>query len=91
MLKKLGIKKQYLQLLALRLPFESIRNLINALFLKQAFEAIEALDFVRLGVVCGLFLFANLLLFTYNGTVWRFFAAFYAGLQKKLKLYIKKW
>lgn len=88
MLKKLGIKKQYLQLLALRLPFEAVRNLINALFLKQAFEAIEALDFVRLGVVCGLFLFANLLLFTYNGTVWRFFAAFYAGLQKKLKLYI---
>ena len=88
MLKKLGIKKQYLRLLALRLPFEAVRNLINALFLKQAFEAIEALDFVRLGVVCGLFLVANLLLFTYNGTVWRFFAAFYAGLQKKLKLYI---
>ncbi len=88
MLKKLGIKKQYLRLLALRLPFEAIRNLINALFLKQAFEAIEALNFVRLGVVCGLFLAANLLLFTYNGTVWRFFAAFYAGLQKKLKLYI---
>ena len=88
MLKKLGIKKQYLRLLALRLPFEAVRNLINALFLKQAFEAIEALNFVRLGVVCGLFLAANLLLFTYNGTVWRFFAAFYAGLQKKLKLYI---
>ena len=88
MLKKLEIKKQYLRLLALRLPFEAVRNLINALFLKQAFEAIEALNFVRLGVVCGLFLVANLLLFTYNGTVWRFFAAFYAGLQKKLKLYI---
>ena len=90
MLKKLEIKKQYLQLLALRLPFEAVRNLINAFFLKQAFEAIEALNFVRLGVVCGLFLVANLLLFTYNGTVWRFFAAFYAGLQKKLKLYIFK-
>lgn len=88
MLKKLEIKKQYLQLLALRLPFEAFRNLINAFFLKQAFEAIEALNFVRLGVVCGLFLVANLLLFTYNGTVWCFFAAFYAGLQKKLKLYI---
>ena len=88
MLKKLEIKKQYLQLLALRLPFEAVRNLINAFFLKQAFEAIEALNFVRLGVVCGLFLVANLLLFTYNGTVWSFFAAFYAGLQKKLKLYI---
>ncbi len=88
MLKKLEIKKQYLQLLALRLPFEAVRNLINAFFLKQAFEAIEALNFVRLVVVCGLFLMANLLLFTYNGTVWRFFAAFYAGLQKKLKLYI---
>ena len=62
MLKKLGIKKQYLRLLALRLPFEAVRNLINALFLKQAFEAIEALDFVRLGLVCGLFLFANLFL-----------------------------
>lgn len=88
MLKKLEIKKQYLQLLALRLPFEAVRNLINAFFLKQAFEAIEALNFVRLVVVCGLFLMVNLLLFTYNGTVWRFFAAFYAGLQKKLKLYI---
>ena len=46
MLKKLGIKKQYLQLLALRLPFEAIRNLINALFLKQAFEA-EGLETVE--------------------------------------------
>ena len=88
MLKKLGIKKQYLGLLAFRLPFEAIRNLVNALFLKQAFEAIEALDFTKLGLVCGVFLAANLLLFTYNGTVWRFFAAFYARLQKKIKLYI---
>ena len=88
MLKKLGIKKQYLRLLAFRLPFEAIRNLINALFLKQAFDAVEALDFTRLGFVCALFLAANLLLFTYNGTVWRFFAVFYARLQKKLKLYI---
>ena len=88
MLKKLGIKKQYLRLLAFRLPFEAVRNLINALFLKFAFEVIEALDFVRLGLVCTFFLAANLMLFTYNGTVWRFFAAFYAGLQKKLKLYI---
>ena len=88
MLKKLGIKKQYLRLLAFRLPFEAIRNLINALFLKQAFDAVEALDFTMLGFVCALFLAGNLLLFTYNGTVWRFFAAFYAQLQKKLKLYI---
>ena len=88
MLKKLGIKNKYLGLLAFRLPFEAIRNLVNALFLKLAFEAIEAQDFTKLGIVCALFLAANLLLFTYNGTVWRFFAAFYARLQKKLKLYI---
>ena len=90
MLKALGIQRQYISLLLLRLPFEAVRNLINALFLKLSFEAIQNLDNRRLCFVCAGFLVANIFLFSYNGTVWRFFGAFYARLQKKLKLFIIK-
>ena len=88
MLKALGVKKQYIRLLLLRLPFEAIRNLIYAVFLKFSFEAIQDMDNKRLCLVCAGFLVANIFLFSYNGTVWRFFGVFYARLQKKLKVFI---
>ena len=88
MLKELGVRTQYVRLLLLRLPFEAIRNLIYAFFLKFSFEAIQDLDKNRLCFVCAGFLVANIFLFSYNGTVWRFFGAFYARLQKILKVFI---
>ena len=88
MLKELGARTQYVRLLLLRLPFEAIRNLIYAVFLKFSFEAIQELDNKRLCLVCAGFLAANIFLFSYNGTVWRFFGTFYARLQKKLKVFI---
>lgn len=88
MLKELGARTQYVRLLLLRLPFEAIRNLIYAVFLKFSFEAIQDMDKKRLCLVCAGFLAANIFLFSYNGTVWRFFGTFYARLQKKLKVFI---
>ena len=88
MLEKLGIKRKYITLLLFRLPFEAVRTLVNALFLKQAFEAIQSNDFSALKLYSLIFLISNILLFTYNGSVWRFFGAFYAELQTKLKLFI---
>ena len=88
MLKELGARTQYVRLLLLRLPFEAIRNLIYAVFLKFSFEAIQDMDNKRLCLVCAGFLAANIFLFSYNGTVWRFFGVFYARLQKKLKVFI---
>ena len=88
MLKELGARTQYVRLLLLRLPFEAIRNLIYAVFLKFSFEAIQELDNKRLCLVCAGFLAANIFLFSYNGTVWRFFGVFYTRLQKKLKVFI---
>jgi len=88
MLKELGIKKQYCVLLALRTPFETARNLINAVFLKLAFDAIGNSDKNQLLNIFLLFCAENVLLYAYNGTIWRFFATFYAKIQKKLKILI---
>jgi len=88
MLKKLGIRRKYCVLLALRTPFETARNLINAVFLKLAFDAIGNSDKNQLLRIFLLFCAENVLLYAYNGTIWRFFATFYAKIQKKLKILI---
>ena len=92
MLKELGqgIKKKYFTLLAFRTPFEAMRTIVNAFFLKMAFDSINESDFHRLTIVCLFFLLENAALFTYNGTIWRFFGKHYAHMQGRLKLFIMK-
>lgn len=92
MLKELGpkIKSKYLVLLAFRTPFETIRTLVNAFFLKSAFGAMNQLDYKKLLTVCLFFLLENAGLFTYNGTIWRFFGKHYAHMQGQLNLFIMK-
>lgn len=85
MLKKLNVRGKYILLLVLRIPFEALRTFINSLFLKESFTAIEKSDFQKLSAVCGLFLLEFLILFAYNGTVWRFFGSLYARMQAGLK------
>lgn len=90
MLKELGsdIRKKYIILLLFRTPFEAMRTLVNAFFLKMAFDSINQLDSKKLLFICLFFLLENLGLFTYNGTIWRFFGKHYAHMQGRLKLFI---
>lgn len=88
MLKELNLQKKYTRLLILRTPFETLRNLLNAFFLKYAFDSIQASDLYRLGIICLLTFLANALLFTYNCSVWRVFGGFYAKLQSKLRIFL---
>lgn len=88
MLKSLGLKKKYISLTALRIPFETMRTLLNSVFLKYAFDAIQTGDFNRLCYVCLFTFLANGILFTYNCSVWRVFGSFYAGMQAKLRVFI---
>lgn len=88
MLKELGLRRKYCGLIALRTPFETLRNLLNAVFLKYAFDAIQTGDFRLLGIVCALTFAGNILLFSYNCSVWRVFGGFYAHLQAKLRIFL---
>lgn len=92
MLKALGssIRRKYLMLLALRIPFEAFRTLVNAYFLKMAFDAVGTGDARSLLFTCLFFFLENIGLFTYNGTIWRFFGKHYAHMQGRLKLFIMK-
>lgn len=88
MLKELKIRKKYIFLLLLRIPFEGIRTVINSYFLKKSFYSIENLDFHQLVIVCLLFFTECILLFLYNGTVWRNFGAMYAVMNGRLKKFM---
>lgn len=88
MLKKLGLQKKYLTLLLFRIPFDTFRTIINAAFLKQAFTAVDFLDARKLSIACLMFFVECMFLFSYNGTVWRFFAVMYARLKGSLSKHL---
>lgn len=88
MLKELGIRKKYFTLLGFRIPFETMHNMVNAFFLKYAFDTIQSGNFTKLCYVCLIAFGANILLFSYNCSVWRIFGKFYAELQSKLRLFL---
>lgn len=92
MLKELGskIRKKYITLLTFRTPFEAMRTIVNAFFLKMAFDSINDFNIKCLSFICLFFLLENAGLFTYNGTIWRFFGKHYAHMQGRLKLFIMK-
>jgi len=70
----------------LRSPFDAAFTLINALFLKHAFNAVEQNDISRLMLVCFLFGVACFGLFLYNGTIWTIFVAFNMRMEGVLRL-----
>lgn len=92
MLKELGpdIRKKYIILLLFRTPFEAMRTLVYAFFLKISFDSINQLDSKKLLFICLFFLLENLGLFTYNGTIWQFFGKHYAHMQGRLNLFVMK-
>jgi len=76
---------RFIFLLLLRAPFDIAYTTINALFLQQAFNAIEQGDNTRLIYVCLAFGIASLCLFMYNGTIWSIYAPFTTRLEGKLR------
>ncbi len=86
--KRLGGGLTYCFLLLLRSPVDTVFCIINAVFLRYVFQAIETGDEKGLGIACAMFGVANLCLFLYNGTVWGKFAVFSAKLVGKLKQFL---
>ena len=85
---RMGGGVTYCFLLLFRSTVDTVLCIINALFLRNAFQTIEAGDERGLFVTCALFGAANLCLFLYNGTLWGRFAVFSAKLVGKLKSFL---
>ncbi len=85
---RLGGAVTYCFLLLLRCPVDTVLCIINALFLRHVFQAIEGGDERGLWMTCALFGVANLCLFLYNGTLWGRFAVFSAKFVGNLKQFL---
>ena len=85
MFRRLGGAVTYGVLLLFRTPVDTVLCIINAFFLRNAFQAIEAGDMAGLWWTCAVFGTANVCLFLYNGFFWGRFAAFSARLVGKMK------
>lgn len=86
--QRMGGAVTYGFLLLLRSPVDTVLCIINALFLRNVFQTIEAGDERGLGCTCVMFGVAILCLFLYNGTLWGKFAVFSAKLVGKLKQFL---
>ena len=86
--RRLGGAVTYCVLLLLRSPVDTVLCIINALFLRHVFQAVEGGDERGLWMTCALFGVANLCLFLYNGTLWGRFAVFSAKFVGKLKQFL---
>lgn len=90
-LKITGSGLKFLFLLILRSPVDISLTLIQANFLKHAFDAIGRNNAAGLTSACLIFGVASLCFFLYNGTVWSIYAPFGVRMEGKLrvKLYNK--
>jgi ABC-type multidrug transport system fused ATPase/permease subunit len=70
-----GIRR-FIILTLLRSPFDALYTVIQACFLRFAFETINRENKNELLHVCVLFGIGSLFLFLYNGTVWTLYAAY---------------
>ena len=86
--RRLGGGVTYGVLLLFRSPVDTVLCIINALFLRNVFQNIEARDETGLWLTCVVFGVANLSLFLYNGTLWGRFGVFTARLVGKLKRFL---
>ena len=86
--QRMGGAVTYGFLLLLRSPVDTVLCIINALFLRNVFQTIEAGDERGLGCTCVMFCVAILCLFLYNGTLWGKFAVFSAKFVGKLKQFL---
>ncbi len=83
--RRLGGGVTYCLLLFFRTPVDTVLCIINALFLRNAFQTIEAGDEKGLWMTCIMFGVGYLCLFLYNGTLWGKFGVFTARFVGKMK------
>ncbi len=67
---------RFVVLTILRCPFDAAFTLLQACFLQQSFDAVSRGDTAGLQCTCLQFFIGSMLLFLYNGTVWRVYACF---------------
>ena len=77
---------RFIFLLILRSPVDLMMTAINAVFLQQAFNAVERNNVERLNLVCLVFGIASLCIFIYNGTIWSIYAPFVVRMEKRLRI-----
>ena len=77
---------RFVILLILRSPVDLAFTAINAVFLQQAFNAVEQNSADRLTFVCLIFGVASLGIFLYNGTIWSIYAPFVVRMEKRLRI-----
>ena len=82
----IGKRGRFIALLALRAPFDIAFTIVNAMFLQNAFNAVEQNDSAGLLRVCIVFGIASLGLFLYNGTIWSIYSPFTTRLEEKLRI-----
>ena len=80
--------RRFVLLTLFRCPFDAAYTLLQAFFLKHSFDAVAGGDTAGLRSACLLFFIGSMLLFLYNGTVWRLYATYAvrwaAALRRKL-------
>ena len=86
LLKITGKGLRFIILLIFRSPVDLCMTVINAVFLQNAFNAVEQNDAGRLTAVCAGFAVANLGIFLYNGTVWSIYAPFVVRMEGRLRI-----
>ncbi len=67
---------RFVVLTIFRCPFDAAYTMLQAFFLQHSFDAVTKGDAGALQNACALFLFGSILLFLYNGTVWRLYATY---------------
>ncbi len=85
LLKITDYSLQFIILLILRAPTDTILTIINAEFLSYSFNKIEEGDAQNLGFACFAFMVANLCIFLYNGVIWSIYSAFVVRIEGKLR------
>lgn len=85
LLKLTGGKLQFLVLIMLRCPLDTLYTLNMARFLQKGFEFVQMGNEQGIFHACFWFGFASLLLFLYNGTVWIWYAIFTTHLEGRLR------
>jgi len=86
LLKVTGSGGRFLILLLLRSPTDSAFTVINAAFLRRAFDAVGERDAAALSTACLFFGIATITVFLYNGTVWSLYAPFTVRMEGKLRI-----
>ncbi len=83
--KMTGDIKRFICLTILRCPFDFLYTSLQAVLISSSFAFITNRDSSGLGWLCVIFVFAFLLLFLYNGTVWNKYATFTVRFTAKLR------